>query len=151
MECFTFSGYRGGEEYIAIMELTTDKDKINSVLKHPYIWPRIANNGQNIEDFDPPMEDMHYLYGEGVLIILHPLKDKLQIHVNVIPEYRERAEEATKEAFEYGFKELGATEIVAKIPKKYGNVYGFALKFMEDVGFADGKHLLISRVEKWAS
>jgi hypothetical protein len=129
---------------------TIDIDKINSVLKHPDIWPRISEKNQDKDSYMPPMEGIHYLYDEGVLFILHPVDDKLQIHANVLPESRDKADLAAKEALRYGFIDLGIKEIVAKIPEKYGTVYGFALKFMKDAGFVDGDHLLSLRIEEWA-
>jgi hypothetical protein len=128
---------------------TIDIDKINSVLKHDDIWPRIADKRQKKGDFIPPTEGITYLFEEGVLFILHPNGDDLQIHANVVPEFRSKANQAAREALRYGFVELGYNKIVAKIPEKYGNVYGFALKFMKDVGFIDGEHLLELRAEEW--
>ena len=58
-------------------------------------------------------------------------------------------DEAAKEALRYGFEELGADEITAEIPEKYGEVYGFALKFMKDHGFVAGNHILKLRVDEW--
>jgi len=129
---------------------TTDIKKINSVLKHPFIWPRVSDKHQSKEEYTPPMDDVHYLYEDGVLFILHEVGGKLEIHANVIPESREKAEEAAREALRYGFDELGAIEIIAEIPEKYGEVYGFAVKFLKDVGFYDGNHHLALRVEEWA-
>lgn len=133
-----------------MIERTEDIDKINSILKHDYIWPRVSDCGQSKEDFVPPLDDAYYLYEEGVLFILHPEGDKWEIHCNVLPDYREKAELSAKEALRYGFIDLGAEEIVANIPEKYGSVYGFGLKFMKDVGFINGNHILSLRVEEWA-
>ena len=134
-----------------MLKRTTDINEINSVLKHPYIWPRISDKNQNKDEFTPPLDEVHYLLDEGVLFVLHPVDDGYKIHANVTPESREKAEEAAKEALRYGFIELQAKEISAEIPEKYGEVYGFAVKFMKDVGFADGNHLLLLRVEEWDS
>jgi len=130
--------------------VTTDIEQINSVLKHPYIWPRVSDKTQDKDEYSPPMTDVTYLYEEGILFILHPFEGKLQIHANVTPEYRDKAEKAAKEALRYGFINLKADEIVAIIPEKYCTVYGFALKFMKDVGFVNGEHLLSLRTEEWA-
>ena len=132
------------------MIVTTDIEQINSVLKHPYIWPRVSDKSQDIDSFSPPMTDVTYLYEEGILFILHPFEGKLRIHANVTPEYRDKAEKAANEALRYGFIDLKADEIVAVIPEKYCTVYGFALKFMKDVGFVNGEHLLSLRTEEWA-
>ena len=132
-----------------MLKRTFDINKINSVLKHEYIWPRIADKGIDIDTFTPPMEGVHYLHDGGALIILHAVGGKYKIHVNVVPEHRGKAETLAKEALKYAFEELGAKEVIAEIPRNYGEVYGFALKFMKDVGFSDGNHLMSLRVEEW--
>jgi len=73
------------------MNRTFDIAEINSVLKHPDIWPLIADD-EDKDSFQPPMGDNHYLFEEGVLFILHPLGDDLQIHANVLPEHRDKAQ-----------------------------------------------------------
>jgi hypothetical protein len=132
-----------------MIERTTDIDKINSVLKHPYIWPRVAGD-HPIEGYTPPMEGNHYLYDEGVLFILHDHGENLRIHANVLPEYRHKAEKAAKEALKYGFNVLKADKITAKIPKTFSSVYGFALKFMNDVGMVGNDHQLELGRKEWA-
>lgn len=116
---------------------TFDTDQINSVLKHPDIWPLIADD-EDADSFVPPMGDNHYLFEEGVLFILHPLNDDLQIHANVLPDHRDKAHRAAEEALVYGFNLND--KIVAKIPIEYKNVYGFTKKFMHDDGVIDGVH-----------
>jgi hypothetical protein len=132
------------------LKKTTNNDEISSVLKHPDIWPRIADKDQSIDEWQPPHDDVSYLYSEGVVFILHPEGDAVEIHANVLPDYRHKAEAAANMALEYGFNTLQANEIIAKIPKEYGSVYGFALKFMNDAGFAGKEHLLSLRREEWA-
>jgi hypothetical protein len=132
-----------------MLERTFDKDKINSVLKHEDIWPRIADKNQDINDFDPPMGDNHYLFSDGILFILHPQGDNWQIHANVIKDKRGSAYQAAKESLRYGFEEIGASRIVCKIPVKYGSVYGFALKAgMVDLGIVDDFHILALEKEQ---
>lgn len=129
---------------------TFDKESINSVLKHPYIWPRVSDDKQDIDAFDPPMGDNHYLFEEGVLFILHPEGDDVKIHANVLPEKRELAEEAAQCALKYAFEEMNASNVVALIPQKFGTVYGFALKFMKDKGMIGDDHFLSLGVKEWA-
>lgn len=133
-----------------LINLTTDINKINSILKHPDIWPLISDPSDDIEKFIPPMDDNHYLYESGVLFILHPEGDDLEIHANVLPESRGKAKAAAQEALNYGFNVLKTDRIIANIPEKYGNVYGFARKFMNDDGIVNGEHRLSLRVEEWA-
>lgn len=133
-----------------MINITTDINKINSVLKHPDIWPMISDVSDDIDSWVPPMGDNHYLYEEGVLFILHPEGDNLEIHANVLLGSRGKAREAAAQALEYGFNVLKAGRIVANIPEKYGNVYGFAKKFMNDDGIINGNHRLSLRVDEWA-
>ena len=133
-----------------MIEPTTNIDKINSILKHPDIWPLISEPDDDIDLFTPPMGGNHYLYEDGVLFILHPEGDDLEIHANVLPESRGKAKAAAQEALNYGFNVLKTDRIVANIPEKYGNVYGFAKKFMNDDGVINGSHRLSLRVEEWA-
>ena len=132
-----------------MIEPTTNIDKINSILKHPDIWPLISEPDDDIDLFTPPMGDNHYLYESGVLFILHPEGNDLEIHANVLPESRVKARAAAQEALNYGFNVLKTGRIVANIPEKYGNVYGFAKKFMNDDGVINGIHRLSLRVEAW--
>ena len=132
-----------------MIKRTFDIDKINSVIKHPDIWPLIADD-EDIETYAPPMDGVHYLFDEGVIVILHPEGDDWEIHVNVLPESRGKAMQSAADALEYGFNTLKASKIVANIPQKYGNVYGFALKFMKDKGLIDGEHHLALEATEWA-
>lgn len=126
---------------------TYDKSLINSVLKHPDIWPLIADN-EDIDSFDPPMGENHYLFEEGALFILHPLENGLQIHANILPNFRFKAMKLAKDALIYGFALTNT--ILARIPVQNGNVYGFALKFMNDEGVTDGVHHLRLEKLEWA-
>jgi len=129
--------------------ITTDINKINSILKHPDIWPLISGPDDDIDSFTPPMADNHYLYEDGVLFILHPSGEDLEIHANVLPDSRPKANAAAAEALNYGFNVLKTGRIVANIPERYGSVYGFAKRFMNDDGIVDGEHRLSLRVEEW--
>lgn len=134
-----------------MIKRTHDIDEINSVLKHPDIWPCISGDDDDIDSFNPPIDDdHHYLFYDGVLFILHPQGEKLKIHANVVPEMRFMAEGLAQEALEYAFNVLDAEEVIATIPVKYGNVYRFALKFMKDGGIVDGKHHLFLGEKEWA-
>ena len=125
---------------------TFDADKINSVLKHESIWPLISDD-EDKDSFVPPMGDNHYLFEEGVLFILHPLGDDLQIHANILPCHRDKSHRAAQEALVYGFSI--SDRIVAKIPIEYKNVYGFTKKFMCDDGIIDGVHQMSLEKAQW--
>lgn len=129
---------------------TNNIDEINSVLKHPDIWPNIADDDVDIEEFLPPIaDDMHYLFSDGILFILHPEGDALQIHANVIKDKRSEAKQAANDALFYGFNVLGAESIIAKIPDKYANVVRFAELFMNKESVVDGVHNFILEKSEW--
>ena len=128
------------------MMRTFDIDQISAILKHPDIWPAVSDESQDIDEFKPPMDNsIHYLIDEGALLILHPDGDNMEVHVNILPEYRGKAKELCFELIEYA-RSLGVTTLSADIPIEYGNVYNFALKFMKDRGIIDGEHHLDMRV-----
>lgn len=129
---------------------TIDIDQINSILKHPDIWPLISDD-EDINGFSPPLEGYHYLWSPEGLFILHEDGEDTQIHANVLPGCRDNAKEMAKEALKFGFETMNSRRIVAKIPTKYGNVYGFAKKFMHDQGIIDNEHFLTLRADQWAS
>lgn len=117
---------------------TFSRLKINSVLKHPDIWPNIADD-QDFATFQPPVtKDIHYLFETGVIFILHPLDDDLEIHANIVPAYRGNAAALANEALRYGF-DLN-DRIVARIPARYENVLRFAHQFMNETGIIGDIH-----------
>jgi hypothetical protein len=134
-----------------MIEHTTNIEEINSVLKHDDIWSNIADETEDKEAFNPPLDGYHYLYSEGILFILHPVGDSLQIHANVLKNHRTKAKAAAQEALTYGFNNLKADRIFAKIPVKYQNVYKFTSHFMQDDGVADGFYNLSLELDKWDS
>lgn len=133
-----------------MLKRTFSTDKISSVLKDPTIWPCIADD-MDKESTDIPLDDNHYLYQEGTIIILHPKGDDWQIHVNVLPDYRNGAMDSANEALYYAFNTLDAERVIAYIPQDFGNVYNFALKFMKDQGIRHDNHYLTLTEEEWDS
>lgn len=132
-----------------MLKRTRNQVEIDSVVKNPYIWDRIASSDNDLNGFNPEIIDSdHYLFDEGVLIILHEVGVDAMIHVNVLPDFRHKAMAATQEAFDYGFNEMGVEKIIAEIPEKYSSVCGFALKFMKYKGLIDGIHHLEERAPK---
>ena len=129
-----------------MMYRTTDTDEILRVLRTKGIWENIGGKS----DFEPPItEDYHYLMMvEGVktagLWILHPDKDGLRIHANMIPGFRGSvADDAAEAAFEYGFSI--ADTIYAEIPDEHPNVLAFAEKYMTAVSHNNGVTRLEAR------
>lgn len=130
---------------------TFDVSEIESVLKHDDIWPNIACESQDKNTFVAPItDDIHYLFSPGILFILHPVNDKLQIHANVVKSSREYAKDAATNAIQYGFNVLGAKTIFCSIPDKYENVLKFAKNFLKYDCYSDGKHYLSAESKEWA-
>ena len=134
-----------------MIEPTTNIEQINSVLKHDDIWSNIADETENKDTFNPPLDGYHYLYSEGILFILHPVGDSLQIHANVLKNHRTKAKAAAQEALTYGFNNLKASRIFAKIPVQYQNVYKFSRLFLNDEGITGGNHILSLELDQWDS
>lgn len=110
---------------------TTDAKYIKTVLTHPTIWPHISQ-GVDVEPekYDPPIDDeTHFLKVDGGLFILHPYKDGMKIHANMI-ERGKAALKAYAQVEEYA-KELGVKVLYAVIPEINPNVTAFA----KGVGF----------------
>jgi hypothetical protein len=77
-----------------IIRRTYDRNEINSVLSDPDIKKRITSD--NTPDSEIPITDEYcYLLGEAEgeiigLTILHPFRDGLEAHYQVLPQYRKR-------------------------------------------------------------
>ena len=77
---------------------TQSIEDIHSVLKHPDMWPLIADD-EDIETFEVPIhKDIHYLFEEGVIFILHPSEGDLEIHANILNDHRDKAPALAYEA-----------------------------------------------------
>ncbi len=75
-----------------IIEITTDIEKIKSVLCDPEIFYKISD-GEDIETFEPPLNGCLYLIGyvdnEVIgLSCFHGYKNGFMFHPNVIKRYR---------------------------------------------------------------
>jgi hypothetical protein len=110
---------------------TTDEKYIKTVLTHPTIWPHIKGEEKSRpEDYNPPIDDeTHFLKVDGGLFILHPYRDGMKIHANMI-ERGKAALRAYAQVEEYA-KELGVRVLYAVIPEINPNVTAFA----KGVGF----------------
>lgn len=112
-----------------------DVDVIRSIMSHPDIYDRIAEDGTpERQDFIPDMISFAYLAGvvnaEPIgVFVLHPVNGVTwECHVQVLPEYRkDYAHEFGEKCVEYCW-ELGVSKLVAQIPFLYPNVKDFALR-----------------------
>ena len=121
------------------IERTFDKSLILSILTDDGIWPLVSADDQPAEEFevDVEMDDFYYLAvikNELVigLYVLHPFNSaSLEIHANILPQYRKDFAAQSAEKVLQWFDENVSSEfqkLVARIPSLYPNVYHFTLK-----------------------
>lgn len=108
---------------------TTDVKEIKAVLCHPQIYPCISQDGNPIEEFEPPMTARYvggYVDGEIMgIMIYHPYKDGLKCHIQVLPEFREKYAKAFGR-IALNFGEAKNAIIYADIATCFSNVIAFA-------------------------
>lgn len=112
-----------------IVRDTTDENEIKYVLNHPSIKDRISDSD---DDYELP-DDYRYIVGEvdGQLIglvVLHPFRDGLEAHHQVIAGYRK---EYAKEFANRVIEQLPNTIIYGIVPTLYKNV----IEFDKSIGF----------------
>lgn len=117
-----------------IAERTYDSDLIKSVLLRPEIKATIAEDG--VEDFEPDLSDDIWLAMRdknitGIYQLQRINGIMIQIHANVLPEYRKTHSRATgKAALAWVLENLpDIHKIVAYIPVLYPNVRDFTASF----------------------
>lgn len=118
------------------IERTLDKELIQSILTDEMIWDAIAEDGQEKDLFEVDLEKNIFLMvnDEEVCIgiyILHVFNGcTLQIHANMLTEYREAfATESGEKVLEW-FRDSGPekyTKLMAYIPAIYPHVYHFTM------------------------
>jgi len=133
-----------------IIERSQDYEKIRAVLTHPEIWEVISGDNDDIDGFTfDAGEDIHIIgYNENNVIGLVNLhyRDKFgwQVHIQVLPEYREKyAEEFGRKVLSYIWKNTRINKLRALIPEIYPNVK----KFSELLGFSDEDFITNSYVK----
>jgi hypothetical protein len=131
------------------IQRTHNADLINSILKADGIWEHIGGK-ETTADFEAPIDgEIHYLLVEeegetAGLFILHPGEYGIQIHANMLPQFRGKiALQAAAEALDYAFT-LDDT-VYAEIGEEHKNVIRFTEKFLEPAWVKDGVHTLIAR------
>ena len=131
------------------IEQIWDVKLIYSVLKDPRIWKTISNDGQTSDKFviNVDAEDYYYLAvaHSNICIgiyVLHPFNDcTLEIHANILPEYRkEFATQSGEKVLEWFDKNAPEKyqKLIARIPEIYPEVYHFTL----NRGFSDEGRLI---------
>jgi len=114
---------------------TTNKGYIKRVLTHPTIWPHIKGKcATDPAEYEPPVDDdTHFLKVDGGLFILHPYKDGMKIHANMVKR-GQVAIEGCGAVIAYA-RALGVKALYAVIPTINPNVVAFA----KTMGFTEYK------------
>ena len=117
-------------------------DEVSQILRDPEIFERIAEDGQTLEDMEIPFDESQcYMLIEvedmiiGVWCLYPANSSTLNIHCNILKDYRQHAEEAAKLIVKW-FAEESPSQYIklnAEIPVIYPDVYFFTKKF----GFLD--------------
>jgi hypothetical protein len=111
---------------------TANLDDIKAVLSHPVIWDAITDdNSPSVEDFDFSFPGWLNIAGyEGgkpfALMQFHEHYDGSKLHIQVLPEHRDKAREFADQALIFSHPPL-----YAEVPEIYPNV----LRFAESFGF----------------
>lgn len=117
-----------------IIRRTFDHDEINTVLKHPAIWPRISELGAAPDEFSAPIDNhIYYVVGEhdGAIfaLVIYILEgENLDTHVQVIPEFRQHADVFAEGALIWAEKHIQFEKYIAEIPNEFQGVIDFGLK-----------------------
>jgi hypothetical protein len=109
---------------------TQDIDDIKSILCHPEIYDRIAEDGMpSVEEYEPELDGVICIMDEGKkgVMLFHWVNGiTLECHVQVLPKYRNEAHKFGQLALEWMWDNTKATKVVAQIPELYPDVVKFA-------------------------
>ena len=120
---------------------TWNESLIRHILTQDHIWDSIAEDGQEAKDFEVDLDKSMFLSinaGETCigLYILHAFNGAtLQIHANVLRDFRDRAKESGEKVLEW-IRDNAPDKyqkVIAQIPEIYPNVYHFT----KNRGFKD--------------
>ena len=123
------------------IEQNFNSDAIKKILTKDSLWDAIAEDGQDKDEFEVDLNKNYFLsvnVGETCigLYILHAFNGAtMQIHANILPEYRKHAKESGKKVLEW-FQDNASDKfekIIALIPVIYPKVYHFT----KNRGFTD--------------
>jgi len=111
---------------------TKNIDDIKSILCHPEIYDRIAEDGApKIEDYQPDLESVICVMDDqkiGVMLYHWVNGITLECHIQILPDRRKDANKFCQLALEWVWDNTKATKIVAQIPELYPDVVKFAYK-----------------------
>ena len=117
-----------------IIRRTFDLSEIDAVIKHPDIWPRIADKDQSQDSFRSPLaENIFYVIGvvdnQIIGLMIYRLNENiLETHVQVIPEFRAKyASEFASDALLWAEENISFEKFTATINDEFKTVIDFAL------------------------
>lgn len=132
-------------------ERIKDAGVVKQIMTHDSLWPLISDEGINQDDYAPNMDDCWLLMksGEKTIGLYHIHSHNsvtLEIHAQVLPEYRKEYSQQTGEAaLKWIIKSAPENyqKVVARIPVPHMNV----IKFTQSFGFQlEGLNRLADRV-----
>lgn len=133
-------------------ERTEDIDSIKAIMTHDALWPLVSDDGMVKEDYVPNTDDCWLLMKSGNAVIglyhIHPHNSvTLEIHAQVLPEYRKEHSKQTGEAalkWIINSAPKSYQKVIAQIPAVHMNV----IKFTQSFGFQlEGLNRLADRVD----
>ncbi len=136
-----------------MFEVSTDKKEVMSVISHPSIWPNIAPENCNPEDFTPPDDNDYLIFRDGGELagcyIFHETELGYKIHANMIKR-GEYADKAAAAAIRWAFENRPIDALVCEIPTRFANVHAYALRngFVDD-RIENENHIMILERAKW--
>lgn len=113
-----------------IVNHTNDKAIINRILKNDDVWSRVAEEGVTKDEYDAP-DGPYYVVDDTwqALLIGHWKNDvTIEVHINVIPEFRHKAREFADLAVKWFWDNTRCQKLVAEIPEIFPDVVKFAKK-----------------------
>jgi len=117
-------------------------DEVGIILRDPELFERIAEDGHSVDDYDIPFDEcqryMMIMFNDKAIGVwnLYPLNTvTLNIHCNIIKEYREHGKEAAILILKWFINDCPVQyqKLNAEIPVIYPEVYHFTKGF----GFID--------------
>lgn len=119
---------------ITLRRATNQKD-VELILKDPEIFSRIAEDGHDIDSYNVNMDNCYMLVCNQDKIIgvwcLYPInKSTLNIHCNILKEFREHGKEAGRLILKWFIEECPRQyqKLNAEIPTIYPEVYHYTKK-----------------------
>lgn len=119
---------------LIIAERTRDANVVRSVIAHPDIWKTISEDGHNIDEYEPNVDESEcwlMMTFEGELIGLYNYhahnSATVEVHAHVLPGHRKQhSKETGIAALKWLYENFpGYNKVIANVPVVYENVKSF--------------------------